>query len=169
MWIESIYILYLKVCFPIMKNSFSRLHFILVLNLFFLLLCECSICNTIVYTHTFSYIALNEEKLFNPMVKLCNPMINYVTQCAMLYFFTHRVPQFTIGLQKFSSGYAILAPGYKFRGWQFETPGYTHTYRRGPACSVIHRRVGRSLFIGQRSLTWVLIEFPSLLFSDQVT
>ena len=27
---------------------------------------------------------------------------------------------FIIELHNFSSGYAILVPGYKFRGWQFE-------------------------------------------------
>ena len=34
---------------------------------------------------------------------------------------------------QFSSGYAILVPGYKFRGWQLETLGYTRTIggRRG--------------------------------------
>ena len=79
------------------------------------------------------------------MIKLCNPMINCVTWCAMLYFFTHRVPQFIIGLHNFSSGYAILALGYKFRGWQFETPGYTHT-------------VG-----GRRGLSYVCIEIFILL------
>ena len=43
-------------------------------------------------------------------------------------------------VHKFSSGYAILAPGYKFRGWQFEKPGYTRTVggQRGlwHACNV---------------------------------
>ena len=66
----------------------------------------------------------------------------------MLYFFTDRVPQFIIGLHKFSSGYAILALGYKFRGWQFETPGYTHT-------------VG-----GRRVLSYaILFYFPDIQFN----
>jgi len=67
------------------------------------------------------------------MIKLCNPMINSGPRCAVLYFFAHRVPQFIIGFHKFSSGYAILVPGYKFRGCQFEIPGYTRTAggRRG--------------------------------------
>ena len=45
----------------------------------------------------------------------CNH-VNYGPRCAVLYFFAHRVPEFIIGFHKFSSGYEILAPGYKFRG-----------------------------------------------------
>ena len=48
------------------------------------------------------------------------------------YTIYHRVTQFIIGLHNFiiglhnlSSGYATLVPGYKFRGCQFEIPGYT--------------------------------------------
>ena len=70
-------------------------------------------------------------------------MINCGPRCDVLYFFAHRVPQFIIKFHKFSiklctlrflaaqarwkpgTGYEILAPGYKFCGWQFETPGYT--------------------------------------------
>ena len=50
------------------------------------------------------------------MIQLCNPMINCVTRCAVLYFFAHRAPQFIIRLHKFSSGYAILAPGTDVAG-----------------------------------------------------
>ena len=57
--------------------------------------------------------------------------------------FYHQVTQFfiglhnfIIGLQNFSSGYAILVPGNKFHGGQFEVPGYTRTVggRHGLSC-----------------------------------
>ena len=71
------------------------------------------------------------------MIKWRNPMINCGPRCAMLYFFAHWVPQFIIGFQKISSGYEILAPGYKFRGWQFESPGYTRTLGAGVVCHIL--------------------------------
>ena len=48
-----------------------------------------------------------------------------------------RLHNFIISLHNFSSGYAILVKGYKFRGCQFEIPGYTHTVGGRPAWSVI--------------------------------
>ena len=60
----------------------------------------------------------------------------------------HRVTQLIIGLHNFSSGYAILLPGYKFCRLQFEILGYTlvRTVRRGPAWSVICPLQSRVLF-----------------------
>ena len=57
-----------------------------------------------------------DDKLWHPMSKK-----------------VQRGPEFINGLHNFSSGYAILVPGYKFRGCQFEIPGYTRTIggRRG--------------------------------------
>ena len=59
-------------------------------------------------------------------------MINCGARWTKKYNMAHRVTQFIIGLHKFiigllhnfSSGYAILVPSYKFRGRQFEIPGY---------------------------------------------
>ena len=44
-----------------------------------------------------------------------------------------------IGRHNFSSRYAILVPGYRFRGWQFFNTGL-FSNRRGPAWSVICRK-----------------------------
>ena len=56
--------------------------------------------------------------------------VQHGTSGARIY---HRVTQFYHRVIQFSSGYAILVPGYKFRGCQFEIPGYTRTVggRRG--------------------------------------
>ena len=57
------------------------------------------------------------------MIKLCNPMINCVTPCAMLYFFAHRAPQFIIRL---CTRLYIL---------QVTKLGYTHTVGSIKNCS----------------------------------
>ena len=73
--------------------------------------------------------------------------------------YSHRVPPFIIGFHKFSSGYAILAPGYKFRGRQFETTGYARTLggRRGQitTCSLLES----SVFTGLRKQSFIFCLF----------
>ena len=54
-----------------------------------------------------------DDKLWHPMSK----KVQHGTSGATIY---HR-------LHNFSLGYAILVPGYKFRGCQFEILGYTRT------------------------------------------
>ena len=95
------------------------------------------------------------------MIKLCNPMKNCGPRCAVLYFFPHRVPQFIIGCHKFSSGYEILAPGYKFRRWQFETPGYTRTVggRRGLAYYIINNMYVSNVKVSLLSLLEIQFYF----------
>ena len=98
---------------------------------------------------------LSPAKICNLLLKFHNPMKICGTRFWIVapdekkkYNMTHREPQLIIGLHKFiiwfynfSSGYAILVPGYKFRGWQFEIPGYTCTVggRRGLSYSGLVR------------------------------
>ena len=61
----------------------------------------------------------------------CDPVFQVVTReiCNLvLKFYRQNLSSghnFIVGFHNFSSGYAILVPGYKFRGCQFEIPGYT--------------------------------------------
>ena len=57
-----------------------------------------------------------------------SPDVLFCSSGATIY---HRVSQI-------SSGYAILAPGYKFRGRQFEKPGYTRTVWGRRGLSYVH-------------------------------
>ena len=58
-------------------------------------------------------------------------MSPYVRCCQKENTTAHRVTQFFNGLNNFSSGYAILEPGYKFRGGNLKHRTGLHSYRVG--------------------------------------
>ena len=101
------------------------------------------------------------------MCILCNPMINCGARWAKKCNIAPREAQFIIGLHNFiiglhnfSSGYAILVPGYKFRGWQFLIPGYTRTVRGRRRLSYVFRKFGDDItsLIQFDSIAWVKIQ-----------